>query len=538
VGRMKAVESSGVGLEEWALAHEALSRLRLKRAALDAEEGRWLLRAFRAVTHVHFGYASFGEYIERLFGLNRRTTEEKLRVAAALEELPELAEALRSGKLNWSAVRELSRVAVPDTERQWIAVARGSTAREVERMVSGLARGDRPTDRRRPEFVRHVLRFEVGAETLATFREAMKELQKRGDHRLDDDAALLLMAREVLGGPGDAGRASYQVVVTLCENCGRGFQHANGEMIELDPAIVEMCQCDAQKVPIAPSHAVIPDSPDGHAGNASEFAEFHAHLGITGELAHAHAHAHAHAGNADEPAQAPSAVHGTGEFAGADAPLRHGAGELTHAHCPVAVPLEWDERDALPHVGDAAELAQTDASRVARASARLKRQRATQGRPAAPRESLSASPGGCGEIGGRDLVSPAILPAFSGWASARDDEAEVIVMGDMGAGFTFDVLNRAFLRMRAGAELVVLQKNPFWFAPQGPQLDCGAFTAALEFATGRSCVVVGKCCPGWRLTAPTPEIPAALKASRGAGGSERGRREGTHNWKPLSTTPI
>jgi hypothetical protein len=116
---MEAAESTGVGSEEWALAHEALSKLRLKRAALDAEEGRWLLRAFRAATHVYFGYASFGEYIERLLGPSRRATEEKLRVAGALEALPELAEALRSGKLNWSVVRELSRVAVPETEREW-----------------------------------------------------------------------------------------------------------------------------------------------------------------------------------------------------------------------------------------------------------------------------------------------------------------------------------------------------------------------------------------------------------------------------------
>src|SRR5688500_16042911 len=154
---MEAAESIGAGSEEWVLAHEALSRLRLKRAALDAEEGTWLLRALRAATHVYFGYASFGEYVERLFGVNRRTTEEKLRVARALEELPELAEALSSGQLNWSAVRELSRVAVPETEREWIAVARRGNVRAVERMVSGIARGERPTDRRRSEFVRPII---------------------------------------------------------------------------------------------------------------------------------------------------------------------------------------------------------------------------------------------------------------------------------------------------------------------------------------------------------------------------------------------
>jgi hypothetical protein len=290
---MEAAESLGAGSEEWVLAHEALSKLRLKRAALDAE---------------------------RLFGLSRRTTEEKLRVAGALEALPELAEALRSGKLNWSVVRELSRVAVPETEHVWIRTVKRKTAREVERMVSGLAPGDKPTDRRRPESVRHILRFEVGAETLATFREAMRELRKRSDHRLDDDAALLLIAREVLGGPGDAGRASYQVVVTHCEDCGRGFQHANGDLIELDRAIVEMCHCDAQNLQIAlpNSVSVITDAPDVPTANAGKLAQARAPLGVTGELADAGtelARDDAHAGVTDELAHAHAGV--TGELADA-----------------------------------------------------------------------------------------------------------------------------------------------------------------------------------------------------------------------------
>ena len=291
---MEAAESIGAGSEErvkeWALAHQALSKLRLKRAGLDAEEGTCLLRASRAATHVYFGFASFGEYIERLFGLSRRATEEKLRVAEALEELPELADALRSGRLNWSVVRELCRVAVPETEREWLAVARGRTAREVERLVSGLGRGDRPTDRRRPELVRHVLRLEVGAETLATFREAMRVLQKRSDHRLDDDAALLSMAREVLGGPSDAGRASYQVVVTVCEDCGRGFQHANGKLIQLDPAIVEMCHCDAQRIPVPHLQRVTTGAPDDRGGNADDLANGPTRMGHADDLANGHDH--------------------------------------------------------------------------------------------------------------------------------------------------------------------------------------------------------------------------------------------------------
>ena len=162
---MDAAKSKGSGSEEWALAHEALSVLSRRRAELDADEGRALLRAVRAGTHLHLGFATFAEYVERLFGLGRRAVEEKLRVAVALEKLPVLGLALREGALSWSAVRELSRVATAETEREWLGIARGKTAREVERFVSGLGPGDRPADPRRSEFVRHVLRFEVSAET-------------------------------------------------------------------------------------------------------------------------------------------------------------------------------------------------------------------------------------------------------------------------------------------------------------------------------------------------------------------------------------
>jgi len=52
----------------WLLAHHELSRLARERAAADAEEGRWLLAALRSATHLHLGFASFSEYIERSFG--------------------------------------------------------------------------------------------------------------------------------------------------------------------------------------------------------------------------------------------------------------------------------------------------------------------------------------------------------------------------------------------------------------------------------------------------------------------------------------
>src|SRR5687767_13425213 len=115
---------------EWMLAHEALSRLAKARAQAEFEEGRWLVCALHAATHVRLGFGSFAEYIERLFGYSPRTTQEKLRVAEELEELPETAAALETGTVNWSTVRELTRVATAETEKEWLEAAKGKTVRQ------------------------------------------------------------------------------------------------------------------------------------------------------------------------------------------------------------------------------------------------------------------------------------------------------------------------------------------------------------------------------------------------------------------------
>ena len=132
----------GDAVTSWESAHEALVELARQRAGLDFEEGRWLLAARRAKAHQQLGYGSFTEYIERLFGYAPRVTHDKLRVAQALETLPELARELREGGLSFSQVRELTRVATADTEKAWLDRARGCTSRQVERLVSGHRPGD------------------------------------------------------------------------------------------------------------------------------------------------------------------------------------------------------------------------------------------------------------------------------------------------------------------------------------------------------------------------------------------------------------
>ena len=252
------------GTVHWTEAHAELSRLAQERARLDAEEAPWLLRALRSGAHEHYGFGSFYQYVEWLFGYRPRTTQDKLRVAEALEGLPALNGALVSGVLRWSAVRELTRVAVPETEHAWLEAARGKTQREIEALVADKAVGDAP-DAPGTGAHRHVLRFEVDADTFATFREAMQRLERAAGGRSSHDALLLAMARHVLGGPGDHGRSSYQISLRVCSTCRRGEQVASGELIAVEPAVVEMAECDAQHLGELPTLVLTGRAANGNA---------------------------------------------------------------------------------------------------------------------------------------------------------------------------------------------------------------------------------------------------------------------------------
>ena len=72
------------------------------------------------------------------------------------------------------------------------------------------------------------------------------------------------------------------------------------------------------------------------------------------------------------------------------------------------------------------------------------------------------------------------------------ENPQAIVLGDMGNLFTFDLLNALFKKILNGAEIVAMHKNKYWHSGNGLTLDLGAFVAALEFATEKEAVVIGK----------------------------------------------
>ena len=77
-----------------------------------------------------------------------------------------------------------------------------------------------------------------------------------------------------------------------------------------------------------------------------------------------------------------------------------------------------------------------------------------------------------------------------------DDNPEAVVIGDYGRNWDFETLNEIFKKVLAGADLIAMQKNRYWkTAEDGLLLDAGSFVAAIEYATQKEAVLIGKPSP-------------------------------------------
>src|SRR5688500_6291882 len=260
---MSSMNEAELEIPEWGdtavTVDAALRRLSALRRRSDYHLGIGLRRAFLIEAHRVGGFGSFHEYAERLFDLNGRQAEERLRVALRLEELPSMSDALANGRLGWSAVRELTRVATEQNEQTWIDAARDRTVREVERMVSGRKLGELPDGPSRPEAEKHRVTVELSASTYALLQEARRALVRETGGSIDDEQLFAEMARRVLGEPAE-GHSGYRIAITTCDRCKHATQQAGGESVTIDEAALEAASCDAQHVgrvhdPNAPTRA-------------------------------------------------------------------------------------------------------------------------------------------------------------------------------------------------------------------------------------------------------------------------------------------
>ena len=198
--------------------HESILRLAKENRHREAE----LLDLFRKMDaadgHRAFGCYSMVAYIELTLGVDDATAREKLRVARALKDLPDIESSHREGRLSYSQVRATTRVATPETQEHWLTLAKKLTAQELEWEVARSRRGEprprrlwmKPIDSRMTRLI-----VELPAEEMELIRQAIDKIRKQAEGPISDSQALVYMAAETLNGnPSDGmGPSPYQVVI-------------------------------------------------------------------------------------------------------------------------------------------------------------------------------------------------------------------------------------------------------------------------------------------------------------------------------------
>lgn len=83
--------------------------------------------------------------------------------------------------------------------------------------------------------------------------------------------------------------------------------------------------------------------------------------------------------------------------------------------------------------------------------------------------------------------------------NSADEPTEAVIVGDMGEGWSYEVMNRAFRQLMQEPRpcLIALGMTRYWRAPDGLRLDAGAYVTALQYASGIEPIVLGKPAQGF-----------------------------------------
>ena len=168
-----------------------LRRLARQEAVCRRVLGR-LARTFLADRyHNRLAFARLGDWTRERLGLSARQVQDLARVAERLESLPAIAAAFAAGDVSWTQTRLLATAATPDSEGEWLALARDRTVRALEALV---ARPPADPDER------HRLRFSLRCprRLRARWRQAVELARRMAGSELPLAAAAEVIAAEGL----------------------------------------------------------------------------------------------------------------------------------------------------------------------------------------------------------------------------------------------------------------------------------------------------------------------------------------------------
>lgn len=256
-----------------AATHRQLTLIRI----LDLSE-HWARRGAKSCAH----------WLSWRIALDPGAARERVRVARALGALPLIDDALRRGKVSYSKVRAMTRVATPENEERLLGMAENTTAAQLEKICRGVRQVQRadgqPKDETPERYVRlrhrgdGTVRFEAVLmpdeaervmEALRKVRASMNEgLEVAPDHC----DALMRIADAVLAGD----------LLAEEEESGRPAADVEGQAAQTRTSGADRAQVVVHfaEEPINGEHAAVLD--DGARVSAETFRRLSCDCGLLG----------------------------------------------------------------------------------------------------------------------------------------------------------------------------------------------------------------------------------------------------------------
>jgi len=254
----------------------------------------WIVEMDERKLYRDFGCSNIFQYATRYLSLGEHTIAEMLRTGKALEKLPLLSDAYDKGQISSTHIREISRVAVPETEQFWCEAAKKSTTHQIEKMVAFTPRGGLPAtngvtlqpansiidlaispalpsddnlkctstgeEQQVPIKYNDKLTVELSNIQMAVLKDAFEKARKESG--LKDRASLLeYIAKAFLQGgmpsPKKRSNPSYQIVLHRHLPSGLTWCNTNKGERPVSPEVLEKARIDAEIVELDK-----PDKPD------------------------------------------------------------------------------------------------------------------------------------------------------------------------------------------------------------------------------------------------------------------------------------
>jgi hypothetical protein len=224
--------------------HERFVGMAKRRGEIDVEEADAIIEAIEMRPWTEYGITNLTAYLEHVLGHSPRQAYERERVARELTKLPDMYQSLKHG-LHWTKVRELTRVATPETEAAWLDAAQDKNLRQVEGLVRGHKKGDLPTSPTQPELAKQLRSFEMTDETYALFRQWKAMVSDECGELVDDEHALAAALQRCIAGD-TAERPPSQVAYMICSNCEATTVDGAGMVADVSLQSREraLCDCD------------------------------------------------------------------------------------------------------------------------------------------------------------------------------------------------------------------------------------------------------------------------------------------------------